>query len=124
MSNALTANNVQATRQNRTFVPRVDIFESEHELTLYADMPGVRPEEIDLRYEQGQLTLSSRTNPATATGRALMSEYQAGDFQRVFKIHESIDASKIEAENKNGVLIVHLPKVEAAKPKQVAVKVG
>jgi HSP20 family molecular chaperone IbpA len=52
----------------------------------------------------------------------LLNEYEDGDFYRVFEIHESIDTGKIEAECKNGVLTVHLPKVEAMKPKQIKVR--
>ena len=52
----------------------------------------------------------------------LAAEYGVGDFYRVFQIHESIDSSRIEAECKNGVLTVHLPKAETAKPKQVKIK--
>jgi HSP20 family protein len=104
------------------FTPRVDIVETDHELTLYADLPGVRPEEVDLRYEQGELTLHGRCLPRQPERGALLSEYDVGDFYRAFQIHESIDASKIGAEFKNGVLTIHLPKVEQAKPRQIAVK--
>ena len=58
--------------------------------------------------------------PATAV--TLLAEYEEGDFYRVFTIHESIDSTRIEAECKNGVLTVHLPKVEAARPRQIAIK--
>jgi HSP20 family protein len=51
-----------------------------------------------------------------------MEEFEVGDFYRVFSIHESIDAGRIEAECKNGVLTVHLPKVEAARPRQISVR--
>jgi HSP20 family molecular chaperone IbpA len=53
-----------------------------------------------------------------------LREYEVGDFYRAFNIHESIDGSRIEAEFKNGVLTVHLPKVEAARPRQINVRGG
>ncbi len=104
------------------FTPRVDIFETDSELMLYADLPGVRPEDVDLRYEQGELTLHGRCRPRQPERGALLSEYEVGDFYRAFQVHETIDASKISAEFKNGVLTVHLPKMEQAKPRQITVR--
>jgi HSP20 family protein len=113
---------LEHTRAGKQFAPRVDIYETDHELVLLADLPGARSDEIDLRYERGELTLQGTVKPRQASGHLVLGEYEVGDFYRVFQIHESIDASKIEAEHKNGVLTVHLPKAESAKPKQVAIK--
>ena len=110
------------TRGGVFFTPRVDIHEGDKELTLFADVPGVRPEDVDLRYEQGQLLLHARVKPRQHGKNFLLNEYEEGDFYRNFAIHESIDGSRISAECKNGVLIVHLPKAEAVLPKQIAVK--
>jgi HSP20 family molecular chaperone IbpA len=104
------------------FTPRVDIYETDNELTLYADVPGVRSEDVDLRYERGELVLHGRVQPRRSQGNFLLQEYEEGDFYRAFSIHESIDASRISASCKNGVLTVHLPKAEAARPKQIAVR--
>jgi HSP20 family protein len=112
----------QPTRGGLQFAPRVDICETEKELTLYADLPGVRPEDVELRYEQGELTLQGRVRPRNPGKRFLLQEYEVGDFYRAFSIHESIDASRIAAECKNGLLTVHLPKTEAARPRQISVK--
>ena len=113
----------ETTRNSAYFAPRVDIFETESELQLHADLPGVAPGAIDLRFENGELILQAKVSPRPRQGHQLMREYEAGDFYRVFQVHESIDSGRIEAENKQGVLIVHLPKEAKAKPKQVAVKV-
>src|SRR5207245_3874815 len=102
--------------------PRVDIYESDSELAVYADVPGVGPGDVDLRYEGGELILHGRVKPRHADENFELQEYEEGDFYRVFSIHESIDSSRIEAECKNGVLIVHLPKVEQARPKQITVR--
>jgi HSP20 family protein len=107
----------------RTFTPRVDIVETESALFVHTDLPGVRPEDVDLRFEQGELTLVGKVHPRTTPGRLIFGEYEVGDFQRSFQVPESIDASRIDAEFKNGVLTIRLPKPEAAKPKQVAIKV-
>jgi HSP20 family protein len=112
----------EATRGGVYFTPRVDIVETDRELTLYAEVPGVRPEDVELRYEKGELMLHARVRPRSAGKQLLLQEYEEGDFYRAFAIHESIDASKIEAESKNGVLIVHLPKAEAARPRQINVR--
>jgi HSP20 family protein len=110
------------TRGGFFFTPQVDIFENDKELTLYADMPGVRSEDVDLRYENGELVLHGRFRPREHQGHFLLREYDEGDYYRVFQIHESIDSTKIEASCKNGVLTIHLPKVEAARPRQIAVR--
>ena len=112
----------ERTRGGTYFQPRVDIFETETELTLYADVPGVKADDVELRYERGELVLQARPERRGADGLALLREYEEGDYFRVFQIHESIDSTKIEAECKNGVLTVHLPKVEAVRPRQVRVK--
>ena len=112
----------ETTRSGRHFAPRVDIYENDGELLLYADLPGVKPGDIDLRYERGELTLQGKLTPRHPVGHPVLREYDEGDFYRVFQINETIDASKIEAEYKRGVLTVHLPKQEAVKPRLVAVK--
>jgi len=112
----------QPTRGGLQFTPRVDIHETERELTLFAELPGVRPEDVELRYDKGELMLTGRVQPRHAGKQFLLQEYEVGDFYRAFSIHESIDSTKIEAECKNGLLTVHLPKVEAARPRQITVK--
>jgi HSP20 family protein len=112
----------ERTRGGFYFTPRVDIYENDNELTLYADIPGVQPDDVDLRYERGELVLHARVGRHEHPGHALLTEYDEGDFYRAFTIHESIDAARIEAECKNGVLTVHLPKAEAARPRQVKVR--
>jgi HSP20 family protein len=109
-------------REGITFTPRVDILETDKELILFADVPGVRSEDVELRFEKGQLILNAKVKPREGEKHPLFREYDEGDFYRAFAIHESIDATKIEASCKHGILTVHLPKVEAVKPRQIAVK--
>jgi HSP20 family protein len=111
----------EQTRGGPYFVPRVDIFETDRELTLVADLPGVRCEDVDLRYENGELVLHGRVHPRHQGRSFLFSEYEVGDFYRAFTIHESIDSGKISAECKNGVVVVHLPKVAKAQTRQIKV---
>jgi HSP20 family protein len=114
--------NAEQTRGGVYFTPRVDIFETDKELILYADMPGVRPENVELRYEKGELILQGKVHQRTVPGRLVFGEYEVGDFYRSFNIHESIDNTKIEASCKNGVLTIHLPKSAAALPRQIKVR--
>jgi HSP20 family molecular chaperone IbpA len=126
-TSAVTKDRVETARPELTrggvhFTPRVDIYETEKELALYAEVPGVRPEDVSLRYENGELVLHARVKPRPGNRTPLLQEYEDGDFYRAFNIHESIDAARIEAECKNGVLTVHLPKVEAVRPRKINVK--
>jgi HSP20 family protein len=126
MADTQTPRTEQATPERThggvSFTPRVDIYETDKELVLVADLPGVRLEDMDLRYEQGELILYGKVRPRHEGRTSLLNEYQVGDFYRAFAIHESIDSTKIAAELKNGVLTVHLPKQEAARPRQINVK--
>ena len=106
------------------FTPRVDTFETEDELTLFADLPGVSAEDLDLRYENGELFVHGKVQSRQSGRQAWLNEYEVGDFYRAFSIGESIDSGRISAECKNGALTVHLPKVEHAKPKQITVRGG
>jgi HSP20 family molecular chaperone IbpA len=112
----------EPTRQSSLFQPRFDITESENELTLYGDLPGVSQDDLVVRYENEHLIISGRVAARNEGLQVLREEYGIGDFQRTFTIGESIDPEAISAEVHNGVLIVHLPKAEAAKPKRIAVK--
>ena len=110
------------TTRGIVFTPRVDILESDQELLLCADLPGVMPDGVDLRFENGELTLHGKCAPRQPQANYVLAEYEVGDFHRVFSISEDINPEKIAAELKNGVLTVHLPKSEKAKPKKIAVQ--
>jgi HSP20 family protein len=109
-----------------SFFPRVDLFETDSEIVLKCDMPGVKPEDVDLRFEKGILSLhgkvccSRRSNGSQSESG--QREYGIGDFRRTFSIPVKVDATKLSAESSLGVLTVHLPKHEEAKPQKVVVK--
>jgi HSP20 family protein len=113
----------ERTRGGPTYTPRVDIWESADELTLFADVPGVQPDGLDIRFENGELSIHGKVE-TRHEGDYLYSEYGVGDFYRAFTIGEVVAGEHINAELKNGVLIVHLPKSEAVKPKRIEVKAG
>lgn len=115
---------VERTRGGVTYTPRIDICESDDELVLYADLPGVAPEDLDIRFENKELTIHAKVSPRHSDIQFLYGEYGIGDFFRTFAIGETIDSEKISAEMKNGVLILHLPKTEQVKPRRIEVKSG
>lgn len=93
-----------------TLTPRVDILETDDELLVLLDLPGVAPGDVDVRFEDGELTVNGRR----ASGPV--------GYSRAFRVTERIAADKIVADLKHGVLTLHLPKVEAVKPRRIAVK--
>lgn len=113
----------ERTWTGRAYVPAVDIYETKDELLLLADLPGVKGEDIYVHFEQGALTISAPVHGRQPEGTAyLLAEYGTGSFHRNFQIGEAIDASRISAEYKDGVVTLRLPKVEAVKPRKITVK--
>lgn len=104
-----------------TYVPRFDIWEGDDEFVMYGDLPGVTPENLDIRFENGELCVHGKVCSRHEC-EFIHGEYGIGDFYRTFSINEAIDAEKISAEMQNGVLILHLPKSEKARPRRIEVK--
>lgn len=112
----------ERTRGDQFFRPNVDILEKPDELVLVADMPGAKPDQIDIRFEDGELTIHGRVEPRNEEAtNFLLREYGVGDYFRAFRVSEQVDPTRIGAEFHEGVLCVHLPKVEAAKPRKISV---
>ncbi|RLD11484.1 Hsp20/alpha crystallin family protein [candidate division KSB1 bacterium] len=115
---------VERTHDRNVFIPVVDIYETNDEIILMAEMPGVDEKSIDVTLDNDILTIRGRAADESPEGYELVySEYEVGDFERSFSINESIDADKIEAQYTNGVLTVKLPKAEPAKAKKIEVKI-
>ncbi|MCS6975887.1 MAG: Hsp20/alpha crystallin family protein [Gemmatales bacterium] len=114
----------EATRGGTYYTPRTDIYETEEEIVFSCDMPGVKPQDFDIRFEKGQLTLHGKVAPRGPSAAYLQQEYGIGDFYRSFTVQPEIDVEKITAEYRNGVLTVHLPKQERAKPRKITVQAG
>ena len=110
---------------NRPWAPAVDIYETENELVLKADLPDVDLKDIDVRVENQTLTIAGErkfeTQESTKGYHRIERNY--GSFVRSFSVPNTFDTENIAAEFKNGVLSVTLPKKEAAKPRQVKVEV-
>jgi len=111
----------QNIEKRRVAAPAVDVYENKDEVLIVADMPGVRPDDIVIRFERGELTLSGR-RAKVPEGNVLAAEHRFTDFQRTFTVPQSIQSDAISAEVAHGVLKIHLPKVSAQKPRQIAVK--
>lgn len=115
----------EQTRPGRYFLPEVDIYESDEGLRLWADMPGVDEKDVEVTLKNGMLTIEGVVS--TDMYRKLMplyTEYNVGNYSRQFMVNEEIDAGRIEARIRNGVLEVSLPKAEAARPRRIDVKAG
>lgn len=116
---------VERIRSGKVFTPPVDIYESAEEVVLLVDMPGAGEQSIDITLEQNILTLQGRVDSLAPEGFTLnYQEYETGDYLRSFTLSDTVDRDKISASYKDGVLQLHLPKAEPAKPKKIAVKVG
>jgi HSP20 family protein len=115
----------EQTRPGLVFTPNVDIFETDEEITLLADMPGVSSDNLTIDLKENILTLTGEAASFGATDEeTIMIEYQTGKYYRQFNLSSIIDQSKIDAKLNDGVLRLSLPKVEKAKPRQIQVKTG
>lgn len=106
----------------RTFVPAVDTFEQGDELLMVLDVPGAKADELDVRYDDGELRIHAPIAPRNAGRNFLRQEYEVGHYARAFRIGDMFDPSRIEANFADGVLTLKLPKHEATKPRKIAVK--
>jgi HSP20 family protein len=113
----------EATSPTRAFMPIADIFETEDALTVVLEMPGVDRENIDVSVENGVLTIEGKINFGKYEGlQPVYSEYNVGPYRRSFRISNQIDQDKINAEMRDGVITLVLPKAEEAKPRRIQVK--
>ena len=115
----------EQTRPGVVYTPDVDIFESDHEITLLADMPGVTTENLNIDLRDDVLTLTGETESGENNSEEpIIIEYGIGKYHRQFTLSQVIDQAKITAELKDGVLRLTLPKVEKAAPRKIAISVG
>ena len=117
------ASPAEQTKPGIVFTPSVDIFETDRELTLLADLPGVTAENLNIDLRENTLTLTGDIVPfEKADEEDILIEYETGKYHRQFSLSNVIDQSKIDAKLTDGVLRLTLPKVEEAKPRKIEVK--
>jgi len=124
MSREVKANDqcaVDRAQWQTTFSPRVDVVETEDAVTLFADLPGVKADELEIRYVQGELHLYGKVAPRTFPGQQVWREYGVGDFL-TFTLGQDLDVEKISAQLKDGVLTLNLPRADRVKPRRIAVQ--
>jgi HSP20 family molecular chaperone IbpA len=113
----------EKTKPGPLFTPNVDIFETENQITLLADLPGVKADNMSIDLHDNVLTMSGEVAaPEGAHETDVFREYRTGQYFREFALSELIDQSKIEAQLSEGVLRLTLPKVQAATPQKITVK--
>jgi HSP20 family molecular chaperone IbpA len=112
----------EPTRSQEVFAPPpVDIYEDDQGLVVVADVPGVEPGTLDVRVENGLLTIHGRTQDA-ATGTLIHREYELTGFFRQFQLPEEIDAARIAADVQQGVLTLRLPRAAPDPPRRIDVR--
>ncbi len=115
-------NKDETTIPARIFVPLADVYEADNDLRVILEMPGVEKNNVDIRVEDGVLSVEGRLDLAKYQGlQPLYTEYNIGHYSRSFRLSSKIDQNKIAAEMKDGVLSLKLPKVEEAKPRTIRI---
>jgi len=130
MSKEITQSDKQQTASDsatneRAATPAVDVFEDETSITLQADMPGVPRDQLELHVESDTLLIEGRVQPHTPSGlEAIYAELRVPRWRRSFTLSRELDTSKIDANLKDGVLTLRIPKQAHAQPRRIAVNAG
>ncbi|MFC5427969.1 Hsp20/alpha crystallin family protein [Paraburkholderia denitrificans] len=114
----------EVARQGTRIAPAVDVFEDSHGITLYADLPGVPREKLDVRVQDGSLHIEAEAVIPTPSGLRLQhGEVRHPHFWRAFTLSPDFDISRIDAQLRDGVLRLTIPRREEAKPRRIQVSV-
>ena len=109
----------------RAALPAVDVFEDSGGITLLADMPGVPKEQLELRVEGEDLLIDGSVQPRTPDGlEAIYAELRVPHYRRSFTLSRELDTTRIEANLKDGVLTLRIPKQAHAQPRRIVVTAG
>ena len=115
----------QRQADTRTMLPRVDVFEDDTGITLLADLPGVPKEQLELKVDGDALLIEGQVMPGTPDRlEPVYAEVRVPRYRRVFTLSRELDPSRIEANLKDGVLNLRIPKQEHAQPRRIQVHVG
>jgi HSP20 family protein len=110
----------------QTSFPRINAYEDKDGYTLAVDVPGIPRKDLDMRCDEGTLTLfgSRGKLEQSHARRVLRQEREAGSFEKIFRFPAKVDSARVSARLENGILLVKVPKAEEAKPKPIAISVG
>lgn len=123
--NASSQAQQQQREEQAALMPPVDVVENSTGIVLYADLPGVSKESLNLRVESDTLTIEGDVGIATPEGmQASHAEVRLPRYRRVFSLSKELDVEKVSAELRNGVLKLSIPKAEHAQPRKIAIKVN
>jgi HSP20 family protein len=111
----------EPTRAGVYYSPTVDIYETEEEITVFADLPGVDKEKLDINVEDNKLTITGAVAEPEERLQPIYSEYGVGGYTRSFQLGNAIDQSKINAALNDGVLNLVLPKADTLKPRKIEI---
>lgn len=120
----LLSNFANQTQLFSGWTPALDLYQSNDNVVAVVELPGMRKEDIDISLHDGTLTISGERKGEVADQKAERSERYVGKFRRSITLPTRVDASKVNATYKDGILTVTLPKAEEAKPKQIQVNVA
>ena len=115
----------QTQAPQRAALPAVDVYEDDAGITLLADMPGVARDQLELKVEGDALSIEGGVRALTPEGlEAVYAEVRVPRYRRAFTLSRELDPTRIQAQLKDGVLTLRLPKAEHAKPRRIAVQAG
>ncbi|MGQ9630186.1 MAG: Hsp20/alpha crystallin family protein [bacterium] len=107
------------------YVPQADVYETENDVTIKLDMPGVSKDDLEITVDNNDLRIVGRVRQERTEGYTpLMREYRVGDYRRTFTLSNAIDRDKVEAKLHNGVLTITLAKSERVKPRIIEIQRG
>jgi len=125
MTEGKVTRETRAPAEEAALLPPVDVVEDAEGITLYADLPGVPKDRLDVQVEGGTLTISGEMDVAMPQGMAAThAEVSLPRYRRSFTLSKELDAEKLSAELKNGVLRLRIGKAAHAQPRKVQIKIG
>lgn len=121
----LSSNDSESTKENSSWMPTVDISENDGGFEIYAELPGVAQEDVQVSVTDNLLTIKGEKNQKQETGNKGFHrvERRYGTFQRSFTLPRHVETGNIKADYKDGILTLTIPKAEAAKPKEIQIGV-
>ena len=113
----------QEWKEGKLVPPPVDILETDKDILLKANLPGVNKDSVEVKFSDGTLTIYGHVHNEITSETAILKEIEDGNFYRVFKVSDSVDVDEIKAKMEDGILLLTLPKHERAKPREIPIEV-